>query len=79
MKVTNYQYLFKLKGSDKINVKFLCGPDEEHEAFAKSILSDDSVESCLREYVYEVDFCKFGVSETVKAHVAPTAEEEEEK
>lgn len=78
MKIESYQYIFKLKNSDKLNVKFIIGPSEDHEAFMKLILQDDNVESCLREYNHEIDFDKFGVSFTVKSSLRATKEECEE-
>lgn len=64
--VTTYRYLWKEKGNKKICVKYITGHDSEHKAFMESIKANDSIESCMREYISEVNFAYMGYTEEVK-------------
>lgn len=64
--VTTYRYLWKEKGNEKICVKYITGQDSEHKAFMESIKANDSIDSCMREYINEVNFAYLGYTEEVK-------------
>lgn len=62
-----YTYRYFWKNTDgKLCVKFLTETQEGHKAFQESILKDNSVISCFREYVSEVNFAYLGFTEEVK-------------
>lgn len=64
--VYTYRYIWKEKKSGRLCVKFVTGPQEEHALFQKSVVENDGIESCLREYVSEVNFAYLGFTEEVK-------------
>lgn len=36
-------------------VRFVCGPEEDHERMEKAIVSEDDVEICLAQFICAVD------------------------
>lgn len=63
--VYTYRYIWKTK-DEKLCVKYVTGPQEEHAMFQKSIKENESILSCLREYINEVNFAYIGFTEEVK-------------
>lgn len=63
--VYTYRYIWKDKNGG-LCVKFITGPQEEHALFQKNILENDTIVSCMREYVSEVNFAYLGFTEEVK-------------
>lgn len=68
MKLLTLKYLFRMKDTPEssICVKFVTDTDEAHQDLQKKIKFDDSVDSCLFEYVSEIDLSKLGFTTTVK-------------
>lgn len=63
--VYTYRYIWK-EQNNRLCVKFITGPQEEHALFQKSIIENDNIISCMREYVSEVNFAYLGFTEEVK-------------
>lgn len=68
MTVYTYRYIWKLKDEKegKFNVKYLTGVTEEHKQFMGRIQQDESVVSCARIYVSEVNVSLTEQHEIVK-------------
>lgn len=60
-----YRYIYKDK-QGRINVKILTEPQEVHAKFQQSLLDNEDVVSCVREYMHEINFEYFGYTESVK-------------
>lgn len=60
-----YRYIWKDKDG-KLCVKFLTEPQEGHAQFQQALLDDETVVSCIREYVNEINFEYLGFTEPVK-------------
>lgn len=60
-----YRYIWK-KNDGKLCVKYLTEPQEGHAKFQQSILDDEGIVSCVREYIHEVNFRYLGFTEPVK-------------
>lgn len=60
MKIYTYRFAWRLKDSDKVNIKVLTDTLDGLENFASYLKTLDGVEMACREYVSEFDFEKFG-------------------
>lgn len=74
--VYTYRYIWKTKAGN-LCVKFITDCQEAHARFQTAINNDDSIVSCMREYVSEVNFAYIGFTESVKEE--KKEEEESEK
>lgn len=69
-KLYTYRYIFKTKNDpDKLGVKYVTETNEGHEKFIDSILADENIISCLREYLNEIDCSFIGFTDTFKKEV----------
>lgn len=63
-RIYTYRYVFMLDG--KLCIKFVSDILRAHEDFKKNMLEQDSIESCIAEYVCEYDPYFLGYTVTVK-------------
>lgn len=61
----SYRYIWKEK-SGKLCVRYLTEPQEGHKTFQQSILDNENIVSCVREYINEINFRYLGFTEPVK-------------
>lgn len=74
-KIYTYRYLIKKANSEKDNTLFVTmqtGDEFFHDRYMESLVTDDDVISCIREYVCEYDIDKI-------AQVFPVKEEKEKE
>ena len=71
MKLFTYRYVFSTKDMEdgKIGVKVVTDTPHSLKKYEDSILLDDSVVSCLKEYVSEFDLSNYGYQTTIKSEV----------
>ncbi|UPW40891.1 hypothetical protein [Sigmofec virus UA08Rod_6219] len=78
-KIFCYRYVFKTKDNEKaLGVRYVTDTLEGLAALDKSILKDDNILSCMREYINEVDLEKSTYCEPVKVDVSVPVEEDKE-
>lgn len=78
--VYTYRYIWKTKAG-QLCVKYITEPQEGHMKFQSAIKEDETIVSCMREYVNEINFEYLGFTEPVKAEkkdVQVQVQEEEE-
>lgn len=69
-KLLTYRYIFKTDESpDSLGVRIITDVESGHESLMDAIRNDQSIVSCIREYVEEVDCSKLGYTEPVKQEV----------
>lgn len=61
----NYRYMWKSKDGS-LCCRYLCGTEEEHVTFMRSLLENEDVVSAMREYQGEVNYAFIGFTESVK-------------
>ena len=70
-----YRYIYKTKAGELV-VRFLTEPQDNHARYQQSLLDDDNIVSCIREYVNEINFAYLGFTEPVKEEAKEEKENE---
>lgn len=68
-KIYTFRYIFKMKDSESLGVKYVTDTLIALETFEREILSSVDIVSCVKEYVGEVDISQTGFVTTVKAQL----------
>lgn len=59
MSIFTYRYMWKLSGSDQINLKIVTDTVSGLESFEKALLELPNLDSACKEYLQEYDCLKF--------------------
>lgn len=68
-RVYTYRYMWKVKDSEQVQLKYISDVKAAHDLFRKALQSDDNVVSALCEYIGEVDPMVVAYTDVIKQEV----------